>query len=169
MTPDSPPSEPGRRISPLLAAVLAAVVVLPLVLLGVIVMRYLEFRAAMDGTAGTSGVVVVEQARVIGEGDDICTGTFTPDDGGPRVEVDLDVKGICSEGDRVPAVIVGPTVLHPEWGDRPTAWGEGTGTGKHLAPALPVILFLILPVWCVAWIFRRQLLRSPKRTRPDRG
>jgi hypothetical protein len=168
MTPDSPPPEPGRRVSPLAAVVLAAIVVLPLVLLSVIIMRYMEFRAAMEGTAGTQGVAVVEQ-RVTGEGDDICTGTFTPADGGPPLEVDIDVKGICSEGERVPAVIVGPTLLHPDWGGRPTAWGEGTGTGEHLAPAIPVILFLIVPVWCVAWIFRRQLLRSLKRTRPGRG
>jgi hypothetical protein len=153
------------RNRPLTLALTVAVLLLPLLILGVLVARYLEFRTAMDGDAGTSGVAVVEQAHVAGSNDETCVGAFTPDGGGPAVEVDIEVDGRCVEGEQVPAVLVEPAVFHPGWWGRPTAWGPGTGTGEHLAPVIVVGLFIVLPVGAVAWIFRKPLLRSftPRR------
>lgn len=151
---------PGPR-----RALTVAVLLLPLLILGVTIMRYLEFRAAVDGDAGTRGVAVVERADVSGSNDETCVGAFTPDGGGPAVEVDIEVDGRCVEGEHVPAVLVEPAMFHPRWWGRPTAWGPGTGTGEHLAPAIAVGLFLVLPVGAVAWIFRGQLPRSFKPRR----
>jgi hypothetical protein len=134
----------------------ALLVLVPLLALAAVTVRYLEFRSAADGASGTHGAVVVEKADVSGGGDEVCTGVFTPDGGGPDVEVDIEVDGRCTEGERLDAFLVEPAALHPDrWGD-PTAWTAGTGTGEHLAPVVAVLVFLVLPVLLAAVILRRR-------------
>jgi hypothetical protein len=144
----------------LVKAAAVALLVVPLLAMGLIVARYLEFRAAAEGDVGTHGTAVVEKARTVGRGDDVCVGEFTPDDGGTPIEVDIEVDGFCSDGDRHEAFLVEPAPLHPNWWGRPTAWTDGTGAGEHLAPLLPVFLFLVVPPWAVVVIFRRRLWQA---------
>ncbi|RRR99461.1 hypothetical protein [Glycomyces terrestris] len=140
---------PRRR-----ALVLAAFAAVPLLALAITAVRYTAFRAAADGS-GTHGTAVVERAHVSGGGDEVCTGAFTPDGGGPATEVDIEVDGPCTEGERLDAFLVEPAALYAGWG-RPTAWTAGTGTGEHLAPVIVVFVFLVLPVLLAALVFRRR-------------
>lgn len=140
--------------------VLALAVAVPLLALAATLMRYFEFRAAADG-AGTHGTVVVEQGFTSGSGDEVCTGTFSPDGGGPAVEVDVEVDGRCKEGAVLDAFLVEPAPLHPDWWGRPTAWTAGTGTAAHLAPVVVVTVFLVVPVALAAWLLRRRLRPRP--------
>ncbi|MFC3493299.1 hypothetical protein [Glycomyces rhizosphaerae] len=142
--------------------VLAALALLPLLVLGVNLMRFLEFRAAMDG-GGTPGVAVVERAFVSGSGDETCMGAFLPDGGGPSIEVDIAVKGRCEEGLRLQAILVEPAAFHPDWWGRPTAWTAGTGTGEHLAPVIVTVIFVV-PVWVGFWFVRKPLWQKLKQT-----
>ncbi|MCC3763926.1 hypothetical protein K3N28_12710 [Glycomyces sp. TRM65418] len=143
-------------------ALMLALVLLAPAALGVNLARFMEYRAAVDGSGGTRGTAVVEVAFLSGSGDANCKGEFRPDGGGPAVEVDIAVRGRCEEGQRLPAVLVEPAAFHPDWWGRPTAWTAGTGTAQHLTPVIMVFLLLVLPVGVAFWAARKPLWRMCK-------
>lgn len=162
MSPGGSPSlSRGRALTG--TALLLGLALAALSALGVTLVRYQEYRAAVDGSGGTRGTAVVEVAFLSGSGDENCKGEFLPDGGGEAVEVDIEVRGRCEEGQRLPAVLVEPAPLHPEWWGRPTAWTAGTGTAQHLTPVIMVLLLLILPVGIAYWATRKPLWRLLKR------
>lgn len=153
----------SRRQSLTGTALMVALALVALLVLGVSLVRFMEYRAAVDGSGGTGGTAVVEVAFLSGSGDVNCTGEFLPDGGGAAIEVDIAVQGRCEEGERLPAVLVEPAAFHPDWWGRPTAWTAGTGTAQHLTPVIMVFLLLVLPVGIAYWVTRKSLWRMLKR------
>ncbi|MEV3938328.1 hypothetical protein AB0K52_20420 [Glycomyces sp. NPDC049804] len=144
-------------------AAMLGLALVALLAFGLVLARFMEYRAAVDGSGGTRGTAVVEFALLSGSGDTTCKGEFQPDGGGAGVEVDIVVRGRCEEGERLPAVLVEPAAFHPDWWGRPTAWTAGTGTAQHLTPVIMVLLLLVLPVGIAYWATRKPLWRMLKR------
>jgi hypothetical protein len=90
-----------KKPHPAVTAALLLVVGLVLALFPVALyanaMAMIDGYRASHGQAGESGTATVESA-VDTRGVQVCTGTFAPADGGPEVEVRIEVAGRCEVG-----------------------------------------------------------------------
>ena len=66
------------RRRPTVAALMVALALVALLVLGVSLVRFMEFRAAVDGSGGTGGTAVVEVAFLSGSGDVNLHGRLPP-------------------------------------------------------------------------------------------
>ncbi|GAA1666404.1 hypothetical protein GCM10009830_10080 [Glycomyces endophyticus] len=157
-----------RRPHPAVTAVLLTVVgaillAFPLALHANVTALVDGYRAA-HGQAGVPGTALVETAYN-GRGERVCTGTFTPDDGGPAVETRIEVVGACETGQQVEARLM-PGRPSPFIGyDDPRAWETGSRDWAMYVPLVILFALLSLPlVLLIAMIATRltkRLLHGP--------
>ncbi|MCC3761947.1 hypothetical protein K3N28_02535 [Glycomyces sp. TRM65418] len=163
---DQSRKRPHPAVMAALFAALGLVLALFAVALHANAMALIDGYRATNGQAGVPGTVTVERAVDVKQGR-ACTGTFVPDDGGPAVEVRIELPGRCEVGQEAEAhLIEGRTSLFRGY-DEPRAWAAGAKTWAAYIP--PVILFglLNLPALLVVVILLNTLLK--RLLRPSEG
>jgi hypothetical protein len=138
-----------QRPHPVVTAVLLTVV--GLILLAFPVALYANAVAMIDGyrashgQAGTPGTAVIE-SEYDNRGEQVCTGVFTPDDGGPAVETRIEVQGRCEVGRQVDARLMegrpSPFIGY----DDPRAWAPGANDWLTYLPLVLLFGLLSLPI-----------------------
>jgi hypothetical protein len=161
-------AEADKKPHPALVAVLVSVVMLilsafPLALYAN-AMAMIDGYRASHGQAGVPGTAVVESA-VDARSDQVCRGPFTPADGGPAVEVRIEVEGRCEVGQVVEAHLMegrpSPFIGY----DEPRAWEAGAGDWGGYVPlvvlfgltSLPMVLIVAMIVTHLAKRLRAML------------
>ncbi|RRS00415.1 hypothetical protein [Glycomyces terrestris] len=142
-------AEKAKQQHPLLAAVLLAIVVLiflafPIALYANVMAMVDGYRAA-HGQAGTPGTATV-LSEYDGRGEQVCTGVFTPDDGGPAVETRIEAAGRCEVGQEVEAHLMPgrPSIFIGY--DIPRAWAAGSADWAQYLPLVILFGLLTLPL-----------------------
>jgi hypothetical protein len=108
-------------------------------------MAMIDGYRASHGQAGIAGTAIVETARDA-KSEQVCRGTFTPADGGPAVEVRIEVEGRCEVGQDVEAHLM-PGRNSPFIGyDEPRAWGAGASDWGVYVPLVVLFGLLSLPL-----------------------
>ncbi|GAA2304940.1 hypothetical protein GCM10009853_072490 [Glycomyces scopariae] len=157
-----------KKPHPVLVVVLLAVVAA--VLLAFPVALYANTTALVDGyrashgQAGVPGTAVVESVSNA-RGGQVCTGLFTPDDGGTPVEARIEVVGGCEPGQEVQARLMegrpSPFIGY----DDPRAWEPGAGDWATFIPLVVLFGLLSLPLLILLTMIARRLLLG--RSRPN--
>lgn len=160
-----------RKPHPVVAAVLGTVVLA--ILLAFPVALYSNAMALADGyrasrgDAGVPGTVTVASA-VDAKREQICTGAFVPDDGGPQVEVRVEVPGRCEVGQVVEANLMEGRASIFIGYDEPRAWASGANDWTQYVFLVVLFGLLSLPmVLVVVMLFNalvkgvRKLVRRP--------
>ncbi|MQM26042.1 hypothetical protein [Glycomyces albidus] len=139
----------AQRPHPAVTAVLLTVV--GLILLAFPVALYANAAAMIDGyraangQAGIPGTATVE-SEYDNRGEQVCTGVFTPADGGPAVETRIEVSGRCEVGEQVEARLMegrqSPFIGY----DRPRAWAAGSNDWAIYLPLVILFGLLSLPI-----------------------
>ncbi|SDC95291.1 hypothetical protein [Glycomyces harbinensis] len=148
---------------PAVAAVLVAVVLA--ILLAFPVALYANAMALADGyrasrgEAGTPGTVTV-----VGEYDakreQVCTGAFVPDGGGPEVEVRVEVPGRCAVGQVVEAHLMEGRASVFIGYDEPRAWAAGSNDWTQYIVLVVLFGLLSLPAALVAVMAVKALVKG---------
>jgi hypothetical protein len=162
------PAEDQKRPHPAVTAALLTIVgaillAFPVALYANVVAMIDGYRAS-HGQAGVPGTAVVE-SEYNGRGDQVCTGTFTPADGGPAVETRIEVSGDCLIGRQVDARLMegrpSPFIGY----DDPRAWEAGSGDWAMYLPLVILFGLLSLPILLLLAMIAKRLLRG--RTPPE--
>lgn len=100
---------------------------------------------ASHGQAGVPGTATVE-SEYDNRGEQVCTGVFTPADGGPAVETRIEVAGRCEVGQQVEARLMegrpSPFIGY----DAPRAWASGSNDWATYLPLVILFGLLSLPM-----------------------
>jgi hypothetical protein len=158
-----------KRPHPAFTAVLLTVV--GAILLAFPVALYANAAAMIDGyrashgQAGVPGTAVVE-SEYDGRGEQVCTGVFTPADGGPGVETRIEVSGDCEVGQQVDARLMDGRPSPFIGYDDPRAWAAGSGDWAMYLPLVILFGLLSLPILLLLAMIANRLLHG--RTPPER-
>ncbi|THV42260.1 hypothetical protein [Glycomyces buryatensis] len=131
------------------------------------VVHAFEIRQVVADEVGTPGTVTIERYRpATGRGTSSCHGTFTPDDGGPTIEVEIEARH-CEEGQRSRARL-DDTLTLQSWIRQPRAWTPGMHTGDYGALVAGAVLWNSMGFMAAIMLITRRI-RSRKGARRPAG
>lgn len=139
----------GKQQHPVLAAVLATVVALILLAFPIALWanatEMINGYRASHGQSGVPGTATVETAVDTRHGP-VCTGTFTPADGGPTVETRIETPDGCATGQQFTVrLIEGHPSPFTGYGE-PRAWAPEAGEWMTYLPLVILFGLLSLPI-----------------------
>ena len=156
-----------KKPHPAVTAVLLLVVGLVLALFPVALyanaMAVIDGYRASHGQAGSPGTATVASAAD-SRGGQVCTGTFTPDGGGPEVEVRIEVAGRCEVGQEAEVRLMEGRASPFTGYDQARAWAAGSSDWAVYVPLVLLFGLLSLPLVLMIALLVTKLVKVVLRT-----